>query len=312
MIAGKRVTSLSPVNGLTPIAVEASADLAKSGLSFTNSAIAAGSLETSAHASAVFGSFEASTPLLKATAAMSAALDLFWLAETATYAAICLAAFAFVAGSAVCIMASSRRVFPIVIAIFNAGIKPGVASTFCATCIARISWASINIGHAASTTAAPKLIAGNLIGPAPARNVTVAHAIVPHPRGTSNTSLDSSLAKLCEEAEKSSNIDKIGGPSVFPGQIRSIERAAGSEPIYKADEPVLFSVQGCADYTFGDGRHGKTAFRMLLGHAGPVFWEGLRFQPSPPPDGKIALGKTTLDRAQFDFKEDPSGGNYLR
>lgn len=152
-----------------------------------------------------------------------------------------------------------------------------------------------------------------VVGPTPARNVTVAQSISRHPGGASSALLNEPLAQLCRDAERNAESNDIAGLTIFPSEIKFLEGRARTSPVYQSDERILFSVQGCVDYTYGEASHGKAAFRMVLGKIGAQFWEGLQFKRSESlADRSSVESSAILEKSGFDFKEDPSGGNYVQ
>ena len=110
-------------------------------------------------------------------------------------------------------------------------------------------------------------------GDAPAVNVRIFPQIAQHPGNPRRRELDAPQQSACASARAQADENAIGGIAIFPGESQSDEQIPGVSGIYKADEPILFSVYGCIDYTYGNNRHGQTGFRMLLGRVshGQVF-----------------------------------------
>jgi hypothetical protein len=155
-------------------------------------------------------------------------------------------------------------------------------------------------------------------GASPARNITIIARLLPYPGNAHARELDGPEDKLCAESRKQAKEQPIRGITIFPDDTK-IEESGTGYYVLNANEKILYSVLGCVDYTYADGQHGRTAFRMLLG--GPFEhgqWSGLpyklgnddaltkKWKEPPPRVGTINVG--TADT--FEFSPDPNGGNY--
>ncbi len=114
-------------------------------------------------------------------------------------------------------------------------------------------------------------------GQVPAINLRASPVIAQHPGNPRRKEIDPWQQAACDSVRKQADEDPIGGIAVFPGESTSVESASALSGIYTTDNPILFSVYGCVDYSYGNARHGQTGFRMLLGKVieGQVF--GLPF-----------------------------------
>jgi hypothetical protein len=96
--------------------------------------------------------------------------------------------------------------------------------------------------------------------------------------------------------------------------------------VYKTNDPILFSIYGCVDYSYGDNvRHGQIGYRMVLGQdvSGQIF--GLPFvegavRPYPEPTPfELLVGGNPKDPPKISeinplgliFRPD-DGGNYAQ
>lgn len=153
-------------------------------------------------------------------------------------------------------------------------------------------------------------------GASPARNVTIVSQIRPHPGNAHARELDDPQKKMCIQARKQAIEKPINGVTIFPADTVIEDSGVGISggEIYKTTDKILFSVFGCIDYTFADGQHGHTAFRMLLGgQPERGQWSGLPFQLGNDSayakqweDTHVHVGTA----ASYMFRSDPSGGNY--
>ncbi len=137
--------------------------------------------------------------------------------------------------------------------------------------------------------------------------------------------LDVPQKEACDRARASSDANPIGGVTVFPGVPVFVEQGTGISGVYKTDDPVLFSILGCVDYTYLGNRHGQTGFRMLLGHVDKGRIYGIPFVEGKPhpyeepvPPELLAHGYPTdppkeylLQPNEFVFQPEDSG-NYAR
>jgi len=161
-------------------------------------------------------------------------------------------------------------------------------------------------------------------GDTPAVNVRVFPQIAQHPGNPRRRELDAPQQTACDIAIGQADENTIGGIAIFPGESQPDELISGISGIYKTDEPILFSVYGCVDYTYGNNRHGQTGFRMLLGRVshGQVF--GLQFIEGTPiedyhPSPELLAGgypleapkNAQLQPSDFYFHPD-DGGNYAK
>jgi hypothetical protein len=69
---------------------------------------------------------------------------------------------------------------------------------------------------------------------------------------------------------------------VFPGASVVVSQGSEISGVYKGNEPILFSILGCVDYTYADKKHGQTGFRTILGqvHENQIF--GIPFVEGSP------------------------------
>ncbi len=136
--------------------------------------------------------------------------------------------------------------------------------------------------------------------------------------------MDTPERAQCIAARAAGDSNEIGGIAIFPGD--SAEPEIGVSGVeYTNDDPILMSIFGCIDYTYGNGRHGQTGFRMLLGKVvnnqvyGLPFLDGgvpeKDYNPSPellasgyPRDPPTIAPMKTED---VYFKPD-EGGNYAK
>jgi len=150
-------------------------------------------------------------------------------------------------------------------------------------------------------------------GASPATNIVIYSMIIPVSAPHDSERLNNAEEELCAEAEKASNNAKKIGISVFPGEqkagsgIASVGYPAGTHP------PLLI-MQGCIEYTYNGILHGKTGYRMYLGHvnANTHLWEGFAWrtdsQRTEPDAGVLLEMKPTT----IDFRETDDGGNWAR
>jgi hypothetical protein len=155
-------------------------------------------------------------------------------------------------------------------------------------------------------------------GPSPATNINIQGHIWPHPGNAHADILDSDQNALCALAQKTAVESTIKGLTIFPKDPKENETdvGIGKPSAFSGSETVLFSVQGCIDYTYGGSYHGKTGFRMLLGAAQDTpegQWAGIPFyNPLNPPAHPNGPAVREVEMDQFKFAEDPTGGNYAK
>jgi hypothetical protein len=164
-------------------------------------------------------------------------------------------------------------------------------------------------------------------GESPAVNALVFTYVAPHPGNSEPAKLKLNVDQklMCEQARSQAAANPIGGISIFPTESSTLESGAGSGPIDNTNEPIIFSVNGCIVYSYGENRMGETGFRMLVGKivknriVGIPFVEGIsrpyeepispellaRGFPVDPP--KVAV----IPQSDFVFRPD-DGGNYAR
>jgi hypothetical protein len=162
-------------------------------------------------------------------------------------------------------------------------------------------------------------------GDSPAVNLRIESPIIVHPGNPRRSELNVPQKDACDRARAAADENPIGSVAVFPGESISVEQDSGRSGIYKTNEPVLFSILGCADYTYAGNRHGQTGFRMMLGHVtegqifGIPFVEG-SLQPYKEPISPDLLAHgypavppkiTVLQPSDFILRAD-DGGNYTR
>jgi hypothetical protein len=161
-------------------------------------------------------------------------------------------------------------------------------------------------------------------GQAPAVNLRIFPNVTRHPGNPRRQELDAPQQATCDSARTQADENPIGGIAIFPGESHSVEQGVGISGIYETDDPTLFSVYGCIDYTYGNRRHGQTGFRMLLGKVingrvlGLAFIEGTPIQDYHPEPDLLAKGypsqapkQALLQPSDFYFRMD-DGGNYAR
>jgi hypothetical protein len=162
-------------------------------------------------------------------------------------------------------------------------------------------------------------------GNSPAVNLRIQSPIVVHPGNPRRWELDAPQRDACDRARAEADKNPIGGVAIFPGESIPVEQGSGIFGIYKTNEPILFSILGCGDYTYAGNRHGQTGFRMILGHVvkgqifGIPFVEGsLEPYEEPISPDLLAHGYpavppkvTLLQPDDFIFRAD-DGGNYAK
>ncbi len=160
-------------------------------------------------------------------------------------------------------------------------------------------------------------------GDAPAVNLRVFSQIRPHPGNPKRSELDGPQNEACIQARTQADENAIGGIAIFAGDSTALEPVVGASGIYKTNDPILFSVYGCVDYTYAGTRHRQTGYRMMLGRVitnqihGLPFIEGIpEPYPEPIPPDLLAAGYPAkppniglMQPSDFYFRPD-DGGNY--
>jgi hypothetical protein len=150
-------------------------------------------------------------------------------------------------------------------------------------------------------------------GASPATNIVIYSMIIPASASHDSERLIQAQEALCTEAEQASNDAKRIGISVFPGEEKHGSGIAGIE--YPRDTPLpLFIMQGCIEYTYNGILHGKTGYRMYLGHINvdTHLWEGFAWRTDSQrtaPDAGVIL---EMKPRGIDFRETDDGGNWAR
>jgi hypothetical protein len=162
-------------------------------------------------------------------------------------------------------------------------------------------------------------------GESPAVNIRAWTEISPHPGNNKRAELDVRQENACNKVRVQAEDNSIGGVAIFPTESNPIKSGSGASGIYKTNEPILFSVLGCIDYTFAQTRHGQTGFRMILGRIVKNRIVGLPFiqgspQPYEEPISRELLASgypakppnvALVPASDFVFRPD-DGGNYAR
>jgi hypothetical protein len=162
-------------------------------------------------------------------------------------------------------------------------------------------------------------------GNAPATNLRISPQINIHPGNPRRRELDAPQQAACDTARTQADENAIGGIAIFPGESQAEDMISGIFGIYNIPAPILFSVFGCIDYTYGNNRHGQTGFRMLLGQNvngrifGLPFIEGVTRPYDPPISPELlATGyppippkEALMHPSDFIFRPD-DGGNYAK
>jgi hypothetical protein len=163
-------------------------------------------------------------------------------------------------------------------------------------------------------------------GQVPAININVSPSIIVHPGNPRRAELDAPQKTTCEAARIESDKNPIGGIAIFPNEAESIESniATNVREAFTAESPVLFAVLGCVDYTYGNGRHGQTGFRFVLGKGaegqvlGLPFIEGAPVQSYDIPEDLIKSGypsdppKIAAIPASNVYFKPADSGNYAK
>jgi hypothetical protein len=149
-------------------------------------------------------------------------------------------------------------------------------------------------------------------GPSPATNIVIHSMLIPAAPHDTDL-LNKSQEDLCTKAEQSAKTAKKIGISVFPGEEKR-GPAAGSIPVLRNSAPVFYIMQGCVEYTYNGTLHGKTGYRMYLGHIneGTHLWEGFAWRTDSQeaiPDAGVVY---RMQPKGIDFRETDDGGNWAR
>ncbi len=150
-------------------------------------------------------------------------------------------------------------------------------------------------------------------GASPATNILIYSMLVPISAAHDAAGLNDAEESLCARAEQASNDAKKLGISLFPGERKSGSGIASAQ-YPAATATSLFIMQGCIEYAYGAGLHGKTAYRMYLGrfNSATQSWEGFQWrtdQRRSAPDAGVLL---QMKPNTIDFRETDDGGNWAR
>jgi hypothetical protein len=124
-------------------------------------------------------------------------------------------------------------------------------------------------------------------GQQPAINVRVYPRVALHPGNPRREELSIIQKGICDSAGAESDKNPIGGIAVFPTETEVVETGSSisGDAIYKNGEATLFALLGCVDYTYGNGKHGQTGFRFMIGQdVGGLVW-GVPFVEGKPVEG---------------------------
>jgi hypothetical protein len=137
---------------------------------------------------------------------------------------------------------------------------------------------------------------------------------MPHLGDLRGAELDDPQKALCAPARKKGEDDPDSGATIFPNDDRKDTIGLGTTGVYKANERILFSLQGCIDYAYGPDLHGDTVFRLILGTVVHGQWAGLPFIPGAPVETptNVPGGLTESRSDDFEAATDPGGGNYAK
>lgn len=161
-------------------------------------------------------------------------------------------------------------------------------------------------------------------GQVPAVNVRIYQTVAVHPGNILREQLSAPQKEICDSASSKSDKNPIGGIAIFPNETEVIETGNGLSGggLYKDGKPVLFAVLGCVDYTYGDGRHGQTGFRFMLGKdvggmvSGVPYVEGLPLQSNVITEDDIKNGADPVKGAKIPIEElyfkPADSGNYAK
>jgi hypothetical protein len=156
-------------------------------------------------------------------------------------------------------------------------------------------------------------------GHSPARNVTIKLDIIPRPNNfnTNLAELARLQERLCADAERTARNNKIAGVTVFPGKDERVELGIGmgtGKRNTPFNAPFGFTIQGCADYTFSNNRHGKAALRFIIGRVVNYRWAEIPFEREHAIQDvqDPSLYEYVLKLGQFDYRQDLAGGNYVQ
>ncbi len=128
--------------------------------------------------------------------------------------------------------------------------------------------------------------------------------------------LNAKQEELCTTAEQTAKDEKKLGIAVFPGETKPAKGTASTGPVIQPDPPPLhYYMEGCIDYTYNGTLHGKTGYRIELGHANETIhlWEGFKFRIDSrefkPESGSMML---RMNPEGIDYRETDDGGNWAR
>ena len=153
-------------------------------------------------------------------------------------------------------------------------------------------------------------------GRSPARNVICMTRIDSQAFVSSNetrATIDKRETDLCENARKISIAGKDAGIPVFQTKpnVAIHQISENIDKTYFTEMSTIYVVQGCVDYTYSADRHGRTAFRYLIGKFGDdhilhgiPFIRGNDNSAGPGHSSQADLSASAIDFIKTD------GGNY--
>ncbi len=142
-------------------------------------------------------------------------------------------------------------------------------------------------------------------GRIPARNINPAAILAIRTSDARAHELDLLQRQMCAQAEDTAKRDPIGRITIFPEDPDIVSSGSGSPW-----EPSYFYLVGCIDFTYGDGLHGKTAFRYILGTVKDSLFASI---PFPKNSGVADQGGAVywdIPLTSVTFKRDDIG-NYV-
>jgi hypothetical protein len=161
-------------------------------------------------------------------------------------------------------------------------------------------------------------------GAVPAINLQV--LVMTGPRLLHPKEVTVAAQRICDNAGASAAEQSAPtGLAVFPGESESTTTTVGNR-YWDLEGQSAFSVYGCLDYTYGNSRHGQTAFRMILGRSIDGHIRGLPFVSGPPRPYEEAVSPELLAQGfpkdppkigmmpttDLIFERDALGGNYAK
>jgi hypothetical protein len=150
-------------------------------------------------------------------------------------------------------------------------------------------------------------------GRLPAQDFDIKWMIKQWPTNAHHGDLDAPKEKLCSDATRATTARRQKTLTVFPDRDATVEDNLTVGGVYLTNTTAIFSLYGCADYTYSSGEHGQTLFRYTLGKINHDIWTGLPFKKGTAPSNAPArFTWAALPKKDYDFKIDPDGGNYVR